>query len=285
MIRIVEGVAYLGEVSPYFTVRAHELGNGHIECSAVKTITWKELDWIPQVMDDYLEMLALDADDPVIQAERAARRLAVSANRAKTRVRRLCKAMGATTLLTLTYRFNELDLARVKADLKEFNRRMKRELPGFRFIAAFEKQQRGAYHVHMATAGIPLYFIKKTATGIPTRVRSFDLIRKIWRSVTKERGGNIDVARKKRHSTSSPARIAAYLSKYIAKDFEEGVPGSNRYAKYGDFDLPPVVTLGLVANALEAVEVCYAVLGDRVVFSQHYSRFGDWFFLHGESYL
>lgn len=282
MIRILDGVAYEGKASPFFNVSAHELGNGHVEVSAVKKTEWHELDWSPRVIQDYLDCVEQLKNDPADCAERAAKRLRISANRAKTRVRRLCKAMGASTLLTLTYRFNELDLSAVKADLKAFNRRMERELPNFRFIAAFEKQKRGAYHVHMATAGIPLYFMKKNANGLPVRVRSFDVIRAIWRSVTKERGGNIDVARKKRHTRSTPASIAAYLSKYIAKDFIEGEPGTNRYAKYGDFDLPPAVNLGFVASALEAVEVCFSVLGDRVVFNQHYSNFGDWFFLHGE---
>ena len=62
---------------------------------------------------------------------------AQAARRAKKRVRRLCKAMGANTLLTLTYRANEKDMVRCKADLKEFNRRMLRLIPGFRFVDVF----------------------------------------------------------------------------------------------------------------------------------------------------
>lgn len=283
VLRIIDGIVYHGKPSPYFNVTVHELGNGHVEVSAVKKTEWHELDTCPMALQMLLDHAAELADDPEELARKAANRLKIAANRAKTRVRRLCKAMGASTLLTLTYRFNELDLHRVKRDLLEFNRRMLRVLPDFRFIAAFEKQKRGAYHVHMGTAGLPLFFMKKNANGLPVKVKSFDVMRAIWRSVTKERGGNVDVAKKKAHSRSSPARIAAYLSKYIAKDFEEGEKGVNRYAKYGDFDLPPSVNLGFVANALEAVEVCYSILGDRVVFNQHYSHFGDWFFLHGES--
>lgn len=285
VIRIIDGVAYEGKPSAFFDVSAHELGHGHIEVSAVKKTEWLELDWSPRAIQDYLDCVEQLKNDPEHQAEKAAKLTKIACNRAKTRVRRLCKAMGASTLLTLTYRFNELDLHRVKKDLKEFNRRMLRELPGFRFVAAFEKQERGAYHVHMGTAGLPTFFMKKNAAGVHTRVKSFDVFRAVWRSVTKERGGTVNVARKKAHSRSTPAQIAAYLSKYMAKDFEEGEKGSNRYAKYGDFDLPPSVNLGYVANAREAVEVCYSLLGDRVVFNQHYSHFGDWFFLHGESAL
>lgn len=285
MIRIIEGVAYRGQPGQNFRVHAHELGNGHIEVSAVKQTEWKELEWSKTIIQDHLDMVERQKEEDT--EENAARRLQIAANRAKTKVRRLCKAMGADTLLTLTYRFNEQSLPQVKKDLKEFNRRMLRELPDFRFIGAFEKQKRGAYHVHMATAGIPKAFTrsvvdKQTGRVHKYRVKSFDVLRAVWRSVTKGREGNIDVARRKFHQDSSPAKIASYLSKYISKEFAEGEKHSNRYTSYGDFNLPPSVDLGLVANALEAVEVCYSVLGDRIVFGQHYSRWGDWFYLHGE---
>lgn len=283
MIRIVDGIAYLGEPGSTFSVRAVELGNGHLEVSAVRDTAWKELSWEPQVMSDHLEKLRLDSEDADLLAEKAARALKMAANRAKTRVRRLCKAMGADTLLTLTYRANELDLDRVKRDLKEFNRRMCRELSSFRFVAAFEKQARGAWHCHLATAGIPAAFLKRGALGKLFRVKSFDVIRAVWRSVTKDRGGTINVSRRKSHSLSSAAKIAAYLSKYVTKDFAVVDKGVNRYAAYGAPDIPRSVLLGRVGSPLEAVEVCYSLCGDRVVFSQHYSRFGDWFFLHAEN--
>lgn len=291
VIRIVDGIPYLGQAGTTFTVRAHELGNGHVEMSAVRDTEWKELEWDAYAMETYLR--SVEEAKITDAADILARRIKIAANRAKTRVRRLCKAMGADTLLTLTYRFNELDLAQVKKDLKEFNRRMVRVMPTFRFVAAFEQQDRGAWHVHMATAGIPMYFFsevqrgtltgKKTGKVDKVMSRSYDVIRAIWRSITKERGGNIDVSRKKRHSRSTPAQIASYLSKYILKDFEKMAKGTNRFAAYGDFEIPEPVNMGRVSNALEALEVCYSVLGGRVVFNQHLSRWGDWFFLHGES--
>lgn len=283
MIRIIDGVAYMRKTADTFTVRARELGNGHFEATAVRDGTWEELEWTRQQIADHLEMVEKAMADEDWSKERKAKLLKIAANRAKTRVRHLCKAMGADTLLTLTYRACETDLARVKRDLKEFNRRMLRELPGFRFVGAFEKQARGAYHVHMATAGIPKYFVRKAANGAPSRVKSYDLLRAVWRSVTKDRQGNIDVARRKRHSMSTPARIASYISKYISKEFAAGEPYTNRYTKYGDFEVPQVINLGTVGSALEAVEVVYSLLGSRVVFNQGYSRFGDWFFLHGET--
>ena len=282
MIRIMDGVAYERKSGETFTVRAHDMGNGHLEVSGVRDYVMTELDWTPAMIRDHQDMVTEALQSEWCIADRAAKLLKISANRAKTRVRRLCKAMGASTLLTLTYRFNEVNLDQVKLDLKEFNRRMLRVLPGFRFVAAFEQQKRGAWHVHLATAGIPASFKKRNLNGLEVKIKSFDLIRAIWRSVTKERQGNIDVARRKRHSLSSPAAIAAYISKYIAKNFELGEKGSNRYAAYGDFTMPPVMNLGRVSSALEVVEVAYSILGDRVVFNQYYSPFGDWFFLHAE---
>lgn len=280
MLRIIDGVAYDGKRGETFTVRAHELGNGHIEVTATRNTVWVELDWTADQIADHVAMLEAAASDPSVDAERLERHCARAAGRAKTRVRKLCKAMGADTLLTLTYRFNETDLARVKRDLKEFNRRVLRVLPSFRFVGAFERQKRGAWHVHMATANIPRFFIQKAANGAPIKVKSYDLLRAIWRGVTKDRGGAVNVKRNARGKT--PAGIASYISKYIAKDFEIGQRGSNRYAVYGDFELPPVVVLGTVSDALEAVQMAYDLCGGRNVYAAQYSRFGDWFYLHGE---
>lgn len=282
MIRIIDRVAYERRSGTGFRLKAFETESGHLELSAVRLHEWHELELTEK------QLVALESakwnaeNDPLRQKERHELSLKVAANRAKTRVRRCCKSIGADTLLTLTYRANELDLQRVKRDLKSFNRRMENVLPDFRFVAAFERQERGAWHVHIATAGIPKAFKRTGSNGQPYTVKSFDVIRAIWRAVTGERGGNIDVARRKRNSQSSPAKIASYLSKYMAKDFENVQSGVNRYAVYGDFSLPAVIDLGIVSDALQAVEVCYSLTGSHTVVMQHYSRWGDWFFLHAE---
>ncbi len=283
MIRIINGIAYASEPGTTYRVRAHDLGNGHLEASAMRDTVWRELDWDAVAMDAYLCHLEELKSDKAYQADKAAQRLKIAANRAKTAVRRSCKVMGTDTLLTLTYRANEEDLSHVKRDLKEFNRRLLRELPGLRFVACFERQQRGAYHIHMATSGIPAFFTKSGLHGVPVKVKSFELLRAIWRSVTKERGGNVDVSRRKRHSRSTPAKIAAYISKYVAKDFQEGEKGSNRYSRYGDFEIPAPVDLGRFESALQAVKAMFEITGDLIVFDQHLSRWGDWAYLHAEA--
>jgi len=283
MVRIINGVAYAREPASTYRVKANDLGHGHLEVSMRQETFLRELDWDSYAIQYHKDMLAETLAEPAYQAELAERRLKIAANRAKTAVRRTCKVMGADTLMTLTYRANEGDLARVKRDLKEFNRRLLRELPALRFVACFEKQQRGAYHIHMATSGIPATFSKPGVHGVPTRIKSFDLLRAVWRSVTKERGGNVDISRRKRYSRSTPARIAAYISKYVAKDFKEGEKGSNRYARYGSFEIPAPVDLGRFDSALEAVKAMFEITGDLVIFDQHLSRWGDWAYLHAEA--
>lgn len=282
MIRIIDGVAYEVTRSGSFKVKAHDLGNGHLEVSYRKQEVMSELDWTKARIGDHEDMMEKWRETH--EDERRERALKVAANRAKTRARKLCKANGVDTMLTLTYRANETDLAKCKADLKAFNRRMVKLLPEFGFIAFFERQKRGAWHVHMATARIPAAFERVNATGQRYKVKSFDVIRAIWRSVTEERGGNIDISRRKR-SDRTAARIASYIAKYIAKSFAEGEKGSNRWTKYGFTDIPKPVDLGTVTNGLDALDVAFALMGKtHQVVTNFFSHFGDWGFFSCELY-
>lgn len=282
MLKIVDGIPFVGRSTDSFRVKAHDLGNGHVEVTAARVIAWEEADWPPGFMEDHLEVVRKFREEHAEEVE--ARNRERAARRARTRVRRLCKAMGVDSLLTLTYRACEADLARAKADLKEFNRRMLRELPGFRFVACFERQERGAWHMHLATAGVPVWFEKTNATGQVYRVKSFDLVRQVWRSVTKDRGGNIDLARRKRNSQRGAAKIASYIAKYIGKAFAESMgAGVNRWTKYGDVAVPAPVELGTWSSLLGAVEASFAMLLEcQAVAQARLDQWRDWFFLAGE---
>lgn len=254
-----------------FRVRAHDLGNGHVEVTGIERTCWQELDWTPGQIQDHLDML--DAAE-VDEDEQRARALRVAANRAKTRVRKLCKAMGADTLMTLTYRANQSDLALCKKHLKEFVRRVRRLIPEFRAVCGFEQQQRGAWHVHMATVRLPASL--QAANGV--KVKSWNVLRAIWRAVAKEHGGNVDVSARKRHSQRTAARIAAYLSKYITKAFEEGEKWCNRWTKFGDVEVPAPVDLGEFEDAAAGLRAAGLIYMGGRVDTMHMSRFGDWFF-------
>lgn len=273
--------AFEGKIGDGMRVRAHDLGNGHIEVTGSAPTVWEELQWSPMVLEMYLEAAIAHREENADELREKA--LTIAANRAKVKVRKLCKAMGADTMLTLTYRANETDLARSKRDLKEFVRRVRRLMPKFRAVAVYETQERGALHWHIATANVPVSFMQPNACGVPCKVKSFDVLRAIWRSVTKERQGNVDIARRKASSRRSPAQIASYIAKYIVKAFREGQAFSNRYSAFGDFDMSKPVDMGLHPSALAAWQVAYACLLDvQEVVIERVSRWKDWFALHAE---
>lgn len=122
--------------------------------------------------------------------------------RAKKQVRHKAMMMNSDRMLTLTYKANMQDLSKAWADLKAFNRIMKKRYKDkWKYIAVPEFQKRGAVHFHMAISG---YF-------------DVNYVRSIWRSVVGE--GNIDITSpgKIDKNTWNPKRIAQYLAKYISK--------------------------------------------------------------------
>lgn len=273
MIRIIDGVAYEGKRSDSYKLRAFDCGHGHLEFSASSMTQWTELEWTKGQIDDHLEMIRADAEE---RADEIARQHAErGARSAKSRVRRLCKSLGADTLLTLTYRACVTDLAECKRDLKEWVRRVRRVLPDFRAVAAFERQTRGAWHVHLATVRLPASL--QNRDGV--KVKSFPLLLSIWRSVTGDKGGSFNARSRKRNSQRSPARIASYLSKYIIKAFNEGEKWSNRWTRFGDCETPAPIDLGITSNLLQAITDFYALAGDSVqVVNAAVSRWKDWVF-------
>lgn len=279
MIRIIDGVAYERKSGDSFNLKAYDCGNGHMEFAASRRFEWHELDWdadrIKMWQDYQDEYWADQAHQDDFEESKRLR----SARRAKSNVRRLCKAMGADTLLTLTYRACVTDLAECKADLKEFVRRVRRVIPDFRAVAAFERQDRGAWHVHMATVRLPATL--KRSDGV--KVKSFPLLLAIWRSVTKDKGGSFNAKTRKRSSSRSPARIAAYLSKYILKAFEDGDKHTNRWTRFGDCEKPVVIDLGITYDLRGAIVDFYGLAGDDVsVVSAAISRWRDWCFVSFE---
>ncbi|WP_310159871.1 hypothetical protein [Herbaspirillum sp. 1173] len=136
-----------------------------------------------------------------------------AARRAKTKVRRLAKMLEADCLLTLTYRECMTDYARVEADFKAFRERL-RSLGEFHYVATLEVQKRGALHVHIACQQFPAWL--KNEHGM--RVRSWNLIRSMWRRVVGKNNGNVDFTR--------PRGRIGILS-YFSTVLEEKYPGND----------------------------------------------------------
>jgi len=197
-----------------FTLR--NLGNGHKECSIAR--------YKPDLDGSVERALSKRGDgDREVNVERARRR--ASAN-----VRHRCKAMGAGSLWTLTYRQMVTDRELVLKHFDRFRRKVAALLGGWHYVAVLEKQERGSWHIHMATLALPPRFVIK---GV--KVKSWDLLRRIWRGIVGELGGNFDEAKQNRRNGSrtrfkNGGQIARYLAGYVAKDFDEAELNRKRYS-------------------------------------------------------
>jgi hypothetical protein len=229
MLRLIDGVLYEGKESSELELVVRRLGNGHAEASGRRLVTWEEL---REATPDELEVWKRDRADSEQERREANRKRA--ARRATTRVRHLVKASGMDALLTLTYRSLQPDLGLCKRHMKEFVRRMRRLIPGWGYVAAFEQQRRGSWHVHMAIRKLPMTL----AASNGVKVKSYKVVRAVWRGVVGADNGNVDESRRKAFSRRSGSRIANYISKYMLKAFEAGDDWSNRYSS-GGLDSPP----------------------------------------------
>lgn len=123
---------------------------------------------------------------------------------ARSRLRQLVLSANADHLLTLTYRDNVTDFGQTTSDLSRFVRRVRTKLPEWVYIAVPERQQRGAWHWHMAVVGR----------------QDVGLLRACWRATVGD--GNIDVQRPRPGTGNRRLGIVKYLGKYLAKGFHEG---------------------------------------------------------------
>ena len=236
--RVIDGALYARAPTPYaFTLKVHDLGHGHVEAVALPRYGWHEVDGLSDLAQ--ADLAAALASPPELTAaellERAALNRERSTRRARTQVRRLAKFKGLTVLLTLTYRENMLDRERMARDFDVFVKRVRRAIPEFEYVCVFERQKRGAWHAHIAVRRILSHYQHKGAL-----VRSYDLLRSMWRGVVGSDNGNVDVSRNKRVNRSS-AKLAAYLSKYIGKTFDQAEKHVNSYSASGR-KLPDAIT-------------------------------------------
>ncbi|MFI4938963.1 MAG: hypothetical protein ACHP7O_01240 [Burkholderiales bacterium] len=153
------------------------------------------------------------------ESEKRVEHAADSARRARQAVRLRCKAISADRMITLTYRENMQCMARLKKDFDLFRRRF-RKCGDFHYIATVEKQERGAFHIHIAVHGRQVY----------------QLIRSIWQSVVGptadgKTGGQINVRdpHKFGFGKKGAHKLAAYISKYISKDADDSELNKKRY--------------------------------------------------------
>ena len=146
-----------------------------------------------------------------------------SAARARRELRHRVLSMRADRLLTLTYRENKVDLKDCWQDLGRFNRLMCKKFPGFEYVCAPERQQRGAWHFHLSVKGF----------------YNACIVRFLWLSAIRggairgEEGksaGNVDITAPRTGAQWNTAKLARYLSKYMTKAAHVSALGARRFS-------------------------------------------------------
>lgn len=236
-----------------WVVRVFEV-NGHREISARNTIDWEEVPYKPELdlFPDQPSLAQLQSDE-----ERRQNSLKKAAKRAQTMCRRVIKAEGFDELLTLTYRDNQEDRDLCKKHFSIWSKRMKRALGDFRYCAAFEKQERGAMHVHIATKKLPTHAKYK---GV--KIKAWQLGTKIWRDIVGADNGMCFVGGQSRFGGQrrnlSLGKMAAYVSKYIMKDYQDAPEESNRYSRSNGVPLPKPKTMNLYGMSMvDVITLCF----------------------------
>jgi len=164
-----------------------------------------------------------EAPTPPTPEENRAR----AARRARQSVRWKCRAIAADRLLTLTHRENITDKAASRRVLSKFLAMCRKEWGrAWRFVCVPERQQRGAWHWHLALPGFwnvhKLRAFWWRAHG--ERVAMSEGGRPVLLDAS-ETPGNVDIclARKqqKRRGVWHADNLAGYLAKYIGKAFDD----------------------------------------------------------------
>jgi hypothetical protein len=193
----------IGDFSPFrreWVIRGRNFGDGQVEITATRVDRYmgaQRLSTLPKAKRG--------------ESENSEENLMDAAKRAKQQVRLRCKAIGADRMITLTYRENMQDKARLKRDFDALRRRLG-ALGGFQYVAVAERQQRGAWHLHVAVKGR----------------QNYRVLRSIWQSVVGVDNGNVHV-RNPFKERGLRHKLAAYLAKYITKGFADHAMNEKRY--------------------------------------------------------
>lgn len=247
--------------APRWRFKSMDFGNGHREACV-----WREVPALQDRLDKAIEgdLRAL-VPRGLGEVEENRKR---NSRRAKQKVRHLCKAMGVNSLWTLTYKGNQVDRELALKHLDRFRRRVSAVLGDWRYIAVLEQQERGAWHIHLATHALP---VRLERGGV--KVKSWNVMRSIWRSVAGEWGGNFDEAKRcsrwghRATKVDGAGRIAAYIAKYVAKDIEVSQLNRKRYSHSDGIALPEAYRAEFATGValVELLELAYAAVGDRIL--------------------
>lgn len=285
MERIIDGIVFEGKPLPgAWDVRTWTK-NGVLERSARQAYQWQEVGFQKPThgLDALGNPIGPREDTPEEIEEKRLKSLKKAALRAKTMCRRVIITEGFDELLTLTYRANQEDRDLCKKHFRVWFQRMQRALGSFRFCASFEMQERGAMHVHVATHRLP-----KLAKYKGVKVKAWQVGTKIWRDIVGANNGMCFVGGKTKWGGSrrnmSLAKMAAYVSKYILKDFEKAPEESNRYSRSNGTDIGEVHKIRLEnCTVAEMIGLCFECGEGDVIVSLNLNKWHDGLWLCTEA--
>lgn len=182
--------------------------------------------------------------------------------RARQNVRYQVKAFCADHMLTFNYRENVTDRAVVVAHWHEFVRLFRIRFPEWAYLAVLEKQERGAYHIHVAVNGRQEIRWARRCWLKAIGQSSEDI--NAWYNEGEKLGakslGNVDVQAPKArwggtHKLWRRDKLSSYLTKYIGKEFDESKKGQKKYWASRNIGKPEIKRFWLKAkNYLEAIK-------------------------------
>jgi len=161
--------------------------------------------------------------------EKRERSLRAAVARARQKIRYTIKTLGADHMVTLTFRENLEDIELVKKYWQEFVRLVRVKYPEWQFVAVPEKQDRGAWHLHVAVKGFQdVKYLRK---------RWYKALGGTGNEVGEDTPGQIDLSGPKNRwrqqgthgLTWNANKLGAYMTKYIHKTFDESVKHAKRY--------------------------------------------------------
>lgn len=256
-----------------------------------ETLVYPRMLYIPQADwdDPAIQIQRVDQSGTVIEAEQKARQKELDRvkgqARAKTRCRQVIKSHDLRQLLTGTYRENMQDFDRVRRDFAAWLRLMRKHIPSFQAVYAFEPQERGAWHWHAAVKVMPPWFLYKGQM-----VRSFDFCRRMWQRVVGHDNGTVNVDGHKRGKgpwrsvARSLAAVAGYVSKYLTKAVDAAIEGRNMWGRTQRLssEKPVVVELPGVLTIEEAASLAWDLPAGHRVVRHSISKDGRYWVLYSE---
>lgn len=220
-------------------------------------------------------------EEQVAISEQNSRR---SKRRSKQTVRWLLKTLQADHMLTLTYRENQQDCAVLQRHFQRFSRLVRVRYPEWSYVAVRERQDRGAWHLHIGVRGRgDVQWLRRCwymALGHRCRFEYDDKTKKRklvamvkdgkeWRDARPDEiRGQIDLSGPSKRFGGQglswkTEKLAAYMTKYLDKQFD-AIESGRRYWPSKGIQRPEASKHWLVACSFdEAVKEAHNLLRER----------------------